>query len=129
MDADGCIIQYTRNHVECAVFQIRIISTDSTPLSPSLFWMLGHLNIYPTAQWQSRLSTSIQVFQPENGSARHLHDNSKHSGKMKHIFMDTYVWAMIDVESRTIFREHRLRDTERASSSETLFLLILLEAP
>ena len=97
------------------------------PHPPSPFWMLGHLNIYPTAQWQSRLSTSIQVFQPENGSARHLHDNSKHSarisGEMKHIFMDTYVWAMIDVESRTIFREHRLRDTERASSSETMFLL------
>ena len=121
MDADGCIIQYTRNHVECAVFQIRIISTDSTPLPPSLFWMLGHLNIYPTAQWQSRLSTSIQVFQPENGSARHLHDNSKHSEKMNTHFHG-YVWAMIDVESRTIFREHRLRDTERASSSETLFL-------
>ena len=35
---------------------------------------------------------------------------------------------MIDIESRALFREQRLRDTERASSSETLFLLILLEA-
>ena len=50
---------------------------------------------------------------------------------MKHIFMDTYVWAMIDVESRTIFREHRLRDTERASfqlRNIVLAYIILLEA-